>query len=109
MCPNCSKAEPYFGQSAGHIGGQYKKARFQEYGDIAFLSRKSSNDTSLGILGPVLRAEAGDDINIVIKNKGSRPFSFTGHGLTYTQGPGEMTGIDVIMLSLHTTQVKLQA
>ncbi|XP_048258570.1 hephaestin-like protein [Haliotis rufescens] len=89
-----SKAEPYFGQStsAGRIGGQYKKARFQEYGDIAFLSRKSSNDTSLGILGPVLRAEAGDHINIVIKNKGSRPFSFTGHGLTYTQGPGEMTG-----------------
>ena len=36
------------------------------------------------VTGPVLRAEEKDTINVVFKNKASRPYSIQPHGVQYS-------------------------
>ena len=42
-----------------------------EYADDTFTTKvnKSSNEAHLGFLGPVIRAEVGDEIQVIFKNK----------------------------------------
>jgi FtsP/CotA-like multicopper oxidase with cupredoxin domain len=67
------------------IGRIYKKAVYREYIDAKFETFKPRlpDEQYLGILGPILRAEVGDTIRVVFKNKASRPFSMHPHGLLY--------------------------
>lgn len=37
----------------------------------------------LGILGPIIRAEEGDEIKVVLKNMASRSYSIHPHGVFY--------------------------
>ncbi|KAF7665268.1 hypothetical protein LDENG_00142140 [Lucifuga dentata] len=62
------------------IGSRYKKAVFREYTDDTFQVQKR-RQPSLGILGPIIRAEVGEQIVITFKNKASRPFSIHAHGV----------------------------
>ena len=72
----------YFAKRPHRIGGKYHKVRYHQYDDLSYSTKKSS-DPALGILGPVIRAEVGDNVNVVLKNLAHRPFSFVGHSLLY--------------------------
>ncbi len=56
--------------SKQRIGHLYYKARFIEYTDSSFKIIKPRSETwkHLGILGPVIRANVGDKINVVFRN-----------------------------------------
>ena len=46
---------------------------------------KSAKWEHTGILGPVIRAEVGDLIQIVFRNNGMRPYSMHPHGVFYSK------------------------
>ncbi|XP_063169501.1 coagulation factor VIII [Candoia aspera] len=64
------------------IGSKYKKAMFVQYEDATFSKRKASKPDHMGILGPVLKGEVGDEFIIVFKNLASRPYNIYPHGIT---------------------------
>ncbi|KAI5127395.1 Coagulation Factor V [Manis pentadactyla] len=63
----------------------YKKVVFRKYLDSTFSTRdpRGECEEHLGILGPVIRAEVGDVIQVRFKNLASRPYSLHAHGLFY--------------------------
>ena len=84
--------KPFQGTSAAYtqpapnrIGHVYRKALYREYTDGTFTTRKPRppQDEYLGLVGPILRAEVGDTIKVVFKNKASRHFSMHPHGVFY--------------------------
>lgn len=60
----------------------WKKMRFIEYTDSSFSVRKPQPEW-LGILGPIIRAEVGDEIVVDFLNRTSMPRSIHPHGLRY--------------------------
>lgn len=75
-----------FTESGPHqIGRIYRKAVYREYTDNTFttLKKRSAGGAYLGLLGPVLRAEVGDTIKVVFKNKATHSFSMHPHGVLY--------------------------
>uniref|UniRef100_A0A7N6BX88 ferroxidase n=1 Tax=Anabas testudineus TaxID=64144 RepID=A0A7N6BX88_ANATE len=65
------------------IGSRYKKVVYREYLDGTFKVQKKreAEQQHLGILGPIIKAEVGEQILITFKNKASRPYSITAHGV----------------------------
>ncbi|KAG8515743.1 Coagulation factor V, partial [Galemys pyrenaicus] len=63
----------------------FKKVVFRKYLDNSFTRRdpKGEYEEHLGILGPVIRAEVNDVIQVRFKNLASRPYSLHAHGLAY--------------------------
>ncbi|XP_051042098.1 coagulation factor V isoform X2 [Phodopus roborovskii] len=63
----------------------YKKVVFRKYLDSTFTRRdpRGEYEEHLGILGPVIRAEVDDVIQVRFKNLASRPYSLHAHGLSY--------------------------
>ncbi len=61
---------------------QWPKTRFVEYTDDTFTTKKPQPDW-LGILGPVIRAEVGDEVVVEFLNRGRFPHSMHPHGLRY--------------------------
>uniref|UniRef100_A0A674HXC1 ferroxidase n=1 Tax=Terrapene triunguis TaxID=2587831 RepID=A0A674HXC1_9SAUR len=80
-----SSSEQFFKHSARRIGGTYWKAKYVEYTDSTFRVEKqrSEEETHLGILGPVIKAEVGDTVLVTFANKASWPFSIQPHGVLY--------------------------
>ncbi|MGH9364860.1 MAG: multicopper oxidase domain-containing protein [Thermoanaerobaculia bacterium] len=72
-------------RSPTRLGSKYEKSVFREYTDGTFATAKPrpSEWKHLGILGPLLRAEVGDTIRVVFKNKGQHPYSLHPHGVLY--------------------------
>ncbi|XP_039248805.2 ferroxidase HEPHL1-like [Styela clava] len=64
------------------IGGEYKKAVFRQYTDSTF-STRSPRPESLGLFGPIIRAEVNDTIVVYAFNRASRPYSIHPHGVFY--------------------------
>ncbi len=66
------------------IGPTYEKVLYRAYTDSTFTERKArpAKWEHLGMLGPVLRAEVGDTIKVVFKNKAGRPYSVHPEGLS---------------------------
>ncbi|XP_053313463.1 coagulation factor V [Spea bombifrons] len=64
---------------------QYKKVIFREYIDSTFQKPavRGQYEEHLGILGPVIRAEVDDVIQVTFKNLASRPYSVHAHGVSY--------------------------
>lgn len=60
----------------------WQKTRFIEYTDSTFTVRKTQPEW-LGILGPVIRAEVGDEIVVDFLNRSKKPHSIHPHGLRY--------------------------
>jgi manganese oxidase len=58
------------------------KLRYVQYTDASFTA-KAFEDSRLGLLGPALRANAGQFIAITFLNRSSRPLSMHPHGLKY--------------------------
>lgn len=65
----------------------YRKALFREYtnADFKTLKLRSEAWAHLGILGPLIRAEVGDTIEVVFKNNASHDFSVHPHGVFYAK------------------------
>ncbi|XP_074612928.1 hephaestin-like protein isoform X1 [Acropora palmata] len=83
-----SESAVHFTQADDRIGGRYKKALYVEYTDDTFTikANRSYSDLHLGFLGPVIRAEVGDEINVFFKNQGSRNYSIHPLGVFYDKG-----------------------
>jgi FtsP/CotA-like multicopper oxidase with cupredoxin domain len=62
----------------------WTKTRYVEYTDDTF-SVKKPQPPWLGVLGPVVRAEVGDTIQIHFLNRSSRPATVHPHGVRYTK------------------------
>ncbi|HEY6871371.1 MAG TPA: multicopper oxidase domain-containing protein [Geobacteraceae bacterium] len=75
--------------AAIQIGTTYKKSLFQEYTSASFTVKKPRDAKweHTGFLGPIIRAEVGDTIRVVFKNKTqtTRNFSMHPHGVFYTK------------------------
>ncbi|XP_029304278.1 hephaestin-like protein 1 [Cottoperca gobio] len=67
----------------GRIGSRYKKVVYREYTDDTFRVQKKRqpNQQHLGIMGPIIKAEVGEQIVITFKNKASRRYSISAHGV----------------------------
>jgi FtsP/CotA-like multicopper oxidase with cupredoxin domain len=83
-----SEAEKTFvaGNGQDRIGHRYRKARFVEYLDGGFGKPKprSPEWEHLGILGPVIRANVGDTVKVVFRNKtADLRTSIHAHGVFY--------------------------
>jgi manganese oxidase len=61
---------------------QWAKSRFVEYTDSTFMVPKPQPEW-LGILGPIIRAEVGDEIVVDFLNRGHRGHDMHPHGLRY--------------------------
>lgn len=82
------ESEEVFIQSGKErIGGLYRKAAYREYTDATFTTQKSAGPKweHLGILGPVIRGEVGDSIQVIFKNMTSFPASIHPHGVLYAK------------------------
>jgi len=72
---------------AGRSHRTYPKAVFHEYADASFRIQKPRpmEWQHLGILGPLIRAEVGDTIQVVFKNNTKLTCSLHTHGLAYAK------------------------
>ncbi|CAN9498549.1 unnamed protein product [Ophioblennius macclurei] len=66
---------------------KFTKVVFRGYMDAGFNTPeiRGELDEHLGILGPVIKAEVGQSIMVVFKNKASRPYSLHPNGVSYTK------------------------
>ncbi|XP_061679795.1 coagulation factor V isoform X2 [Syngnathoides biaculeatus] len=66
---------------------KFKKVVFRGYTDGLFRTPeiRGEKEEHLGVLGPVIKAEHGQSIMVVFKNKAKRPFSLHPNGVTYTK------------------------
>ena len=83
-----TEAERVFveGNQKDRIGHQYYKARYIEYTDASFttVKKRPAEWEHLGLLGPVIRAEVGDTIKVILKNRTEdMPVSLHPHGVFY--------------------------
>ncbi|KAL6754045.1 ferroxidase-like protein [Haematococcus lacustris] len=102
------------------VGGIFRKAQYREYTDGSFtvLKERSSQQAYLGLLGPVMVAEAGDTIEVHLRNNLAFPVNMepsgaanwaTPTGLTPALAPGRTTvlywqvPLDAAPLSFNTT------
>ncbi|XP_071090997.1 hephaestin-like protein [Haliotis cracherodii] len=75
----------YFQHDRFSIGGTYKKAVYVEYTDKTFRVQKTktSLDAHLGYLGPPIRAQVGDAIEVYFLNRAQRPYSIHPNGVRH--------------------------
>lgn len=64
------------------IGRVYNKVLYREYTDSTFSTEKD-HPVSLGFLGPILKGEVGDTIEVHFKNMANGTFSVHPHGVFY--------------------------
>ncbi len=67
-----------------YIETEYKKIRYIEYTDATFRQKKPQPEW-LGILGPIIRAEVGDTVQVLFFNRTTHPLTIHPHGLRYTK------------------------
>lgn len=93
--PYDDHARIFVENDAGHIGKIYRKAVYREYTDGSFTTLKPRTPEweHLGIVGPVLRGEAGDTLKVVFKNNAHFPFSMHPHGVLYDQSSDGVKGV----------------
>lgn len=70
-----------------YVGSVYTKALYREFTDASFTRDKPVTDDTLhlGVLGPFIKAEVGDIVEVVFKNMASRPYSIHAQGLHYNK------------------------
>lgn len=61
---------------------EWPKTRFIEYTDDTFTTKKPQPEW-LGILGPIIRAEVGDEVDVTFMNRTHLPHNMHPHGLRY--------------------------
>jgi hypothetical protein len=79
------EVENTFVQSGpGRIGSRYVKCLYRGYADATFRSLQP-RPAYLGMLGPVIRAQVGDTIQVVFRNACRFPASVHPHGVFYAK------------------------
>ncbi|KAH0630993.1 hypothetical protein JD844_004444 [Phrynosoma platyrhinos] len=75
--------------------------------DRTFMRRKASNSDHMGILGPVLKGEVGDEFMIMFKNLARRPYNIYPYGITNVTSFFRLGGtkMNVKLLPIRPTQV----
>jgi len=78
-------AKEFVEPGSDSIGNTYLKAQYREYADETFTDLKPFPEEwqHLGILGPVIRGEVGDTIEVVFKNNLNFSVSLHPHGVFY--------------------------
>jgi FtsP/CotA-like multicopper oxidase with cupredoxin domain len=78
-------AGTYVRSGPGRIGARYLKCLYRGYTDASFhrLQKRPADERYLGFLGPVVRAEVGDTIEVVFRNACPFPASIHPHGVFY--------------------------
>jgi FtsP/CotA-like multicopper oxidase with cupredoxin domain len=78
-------AKVFVQRGPDRIGSTYVKAMYREYTDATFstLKPRAAGWEHLGMLGPLVRAVVGDTVEIVLKNRTTRPVSIHMHGFRY--------------------------
>ncbi|KAL1777716.1 ceruloplasmin isoform X1 [Sigmodon hispidus] len=66
-----------------YIGSKYKKAVYRQFTDSTFREqmKRKTEEEHLGILGPPIHADVGDQVKIIFKNMATRPYSIHAHGV----------------------------
>lgn len=79
-----SPGNDFVEKGENRIGSRYKKVVYREYTDDSFSVQKKrqENQQHLGIMGPIIKAEVGEQIVITFKNKANRTYSINAHGVT---------------------------
>lgn len=96
--PSIRHATKYLANGTHQIGNVYKKAVYKQYTDGTFTTEVPKQEW-LGFLGPVIRAEVGDDIEVHMKNFAYRPYSIHPHGVLYKKdSEGRMSIYSVYLL-----------
>jgi hephaestin len=74
-------------QGKDRIGQVYRKATYREYTDATFqtLTPRAPEYQHMGLLGPVIRGEVGDTIEIVFRNNATQTYGMHPHGLSYAK------------------------
>ncbi|CAL8364755.1 unnamed protein product [Lota lota] len=75
----CVPSRIYVGKAPDRIGPRFKKVVYREYTDETFNTPRE-HPQHLGIMGPLIKAEVGEQVLIMFKNKASRPYSIHAHG-----------------------------
>jgi len=80
-------AKVFVKRSSDRIGATYRKAVYRAYSDENFSQLKPVPEAwrHLGMLGPVIRAEVGDTIQVVFKNNTRINASIHPHGVFYAK------------------------
>eukprot|EP01095_Lingulamoeba_sp_RSL-Kostka_P008378 TRINITY_DN2781_c2_g2_i1.p1 TRINITY_DN2781_c2_g2~~TRINITY_DN2781_c2_g2_i1.p1 ORF type:complete len:532 (+),score=157.59 TRINITY_DN2781_c2_g2_i1:45-1598(+) len=80
-----SRENLYMKENDQLIGHVYKKCAYVEYEDETFTVKKEINEKEIhkGIIGPIIRAEVGDIIKVVFKNRLDFPVSIHASGVEY--------------------------
>jgi manganese oxidase len=75
----------YVQTGPGRIGSKYIKCLYRGYTDGTFntLQQRPASEAYLGYLGPVIRAQVGDTLRVVFRNRCSMPTSIHPHGVFY--------------------------
>lgn len=83
--PFSDDAKVFVQRRPGRIGSTYTKCLYRGYTDASFGTRTpvAATDRYLGTLGPVIRAEVGDTITVVFRNRCAIPASVHPHGVFY--------------------------
>jgi FtsP/CotA-like multicopper oxidase with cupredoxin domain len=84
----------YLQNDTNRIGNKNIKAIYKEYTDATFSTVKPKESADLGIVGPIIRAEVGDSIKVVFKNKASFPYSIHPHGVVYDGANEGIMGVN---------------
>nr|XP_002814211.2 ceruloplasmin-like [Pongo abelii] len=73
----------YVDRSGTLLGSKYKKVLYRQYDDNTFTNQTKRNEDEkhLDILGPLILLNPGQKIQIIFKNKASRPYSIHAHGV----------------------------
>lgn len=79
------EAAVFVKRGRARVGSTYRKALFRGYTDATFKTRLNQGERwgHLGMLGPVIHAEVGDVVEVVLRNDTRRPASLHPHGLRY--------------------------
>ena len=81
---------------------EWPKTRFIEYTDGTFTTKKPQPEW-LGILGPVIRAEVGDDVLVEFLNRTHLAHNIHPHGLRYDKNKAQdVVHVDVPVKNLST-------
>ncbi|XP_055955967.1 hephaestin [Patella vulgata] len=72
-----------FFDKTAKIGGKYIKARYIQYLDQTFTSPidRKPDEKHMGIMGPVIRVEEGEEVIVHLQNKATKTYSFTAQSL----------------------------
>jgi hypothetical protein len=91
-----SGPNPVFMSNTARIGSKYMKAIYREYTDATFTMLKPvpPEDAHKGLIGPVLRAEVGDTIEVIFKNNLDIKASVHPHGVFYPKNAEGATYVD---------------